>query len=213
MKNSIVLLSSFLLITCLQFQVFAQQKPTFVVNKQNKSTQCPSGGLTLEEGYVKANRDELIYIVIYLQKYDGSWVTKYFKRNGAGLVHLNVTSCDFTGNYYCFAAFSQNSDREIPSGEEVQKKHAQRGVNPRFRITKRKALDGCEGDTQGVTFEIGEVFTPRGEPVKLTLFMEKHDGSWRKKHYSYTGSGFIDIDISDCELTGKYKSRIVFANE
>jgi len=48
-----------------------------------------------------------------------------------------------------------------------------------------------------------------GEEVKITLFMEKKDGHWRKKDFLFVGSGSILLDTEGCDLTGEHKSDIV----
>jgi hypothetical protein len=186
-------------------------QPTFLVIKQGKPDICPSGGLFISEGYVKAgNNDKYIDVTLYLQRYDGGWEREKLRRKGSGIIRMDISSCDYTGNYYAFACYSdQCSGDLIPSAAEVAKKHDRLGERPRFRITKREEVNDCDNGP-GYFFAEGEIFTPRGEAVNLTLFVERKDGSWRKKHYNYTGSGFIEVGIQDCDLTGNYKALVVF---
>jgi len=188
------------------YSAFAQGRPTFVVLKKEKPANCPGGGLNLIEGYIKASNDDaFIEIDIFFQEYDGSWVRKNYTRKGSGKLMVNESSCDYTGNFYSFAYYT---DTKVPRPtiEDVNRRHAQMGDTPRFRMTKKSKPENCEQG--GVFFEQGEIYTPKGERVILTLFMEKNDGSWRKKDFRFVGSRFIEIDIEDCNLTGNYKSRV-----
>lgn len=200
------LLFSFFWVGSTHFSLAQDARPTFVVLEQVKPANCPGGGLHLIEGYLRASdNDAFIELDIFFQKYDGSWVRKNYTRKGSGKIRVNESSCDYTGNYYSFAYYSQ-SKVPRPTIEDVTKRHAQMGETPKFRMIKKSKPEQCEQG--GIFFEQGEVFTPKGERVTITLFMEKNDGSWRKKDFYYVGSGFIDIGIVDCNLTGNYKSRV-----
>lgn len=182
--------------------------PEFVVIRQEKPANCPSGGLSLVEGYVKANRsDAFVEVVVYIQQYDDTWVRKVIKRRGSGIVKIEAASCNYTGNYYTFSRY-QDKETSFPTVQQVMEMHKKKGEDPLFRVTKRKPLPGCPNGETGTFFQEGQVFTPKGETVEIIFFMEKKDGSWRKKAFNHTGSGFIDINIADCELTGKYKTMI-----
>ena len=183
-------------------------RPTFVVLEQVKPANCPGGGIHLIEGYLRAsNNDAFIELDIFFQKYDGSWVRKNYTRKGSGKIRVNESSCDYTGNYYSFAYYAQ-SRTPRPTVDDVTKRHNKMGTTPKFRVIKKKKPEQC--DQGGISFEQGEVFTPKGERGVITLFMEKNDGSWRKKDFRYVGSGFMEINIIDCNLTGNYKSRVSF---
>ncbi|NLR92869.1 MULTISPECIES: hypothetical protein [Flammeovirga] len=188
-------------------------RPTFTVIKQDVPKACPLGGLHLIEGIVRsANPDEYVDIYIYLQNYNGSWTKQVFKRKGGGVVKLDLSSCDYTGNYYALADYAYNSGKKMPSVEQVKAKHEEKGKNPKFRVTEKYPFKECEGDAIGTYFKQGEVFTPKGQKVEVTMYLQKADGSWRKKHYKKVGSGFIPLEIKGCDLNGVYKSRIVYAN-
>ncbi len=209
MKIAIFWLALPLLLTIFSSVGTAQNgRPTFIVLEQVKPANCPGGGLHLIEGYIKASDNDLfVELDIFFQKYDGSWERKNYTRKGSGKIKVNESSCDYTGNYYAFAQFAQDKSPR-PTIDDVKKRHAQMGDTPKFRMIKKTTPEACEQG--GANFEQAEVFTPRGERVTITLFMEKNDGSWRKKDFQYVGSGFIDVGISDCNLTGNYKSRVVF---
>ncbi|OHX67214.1 hypothetical protein [Flammeovirga pacifica] len=189
-------------------------RPTFTVIKQEVPRSCPLGGLHLIEGIVRsADPNEYVDIYIYLQNYDGSWSKQVYKRKGGGVVKLDITSCNFTGNYYALADYANNEGKRMPSITQVKEKHTSKGKNPKFRVTDKYPYKECEGETTGTYFKQGEVFTPMGEKVEVTMYLQKQDGSWRKKHYNKVGSGFIPLEIKDCELNGVYKSRIVYTNQ
>jgi hypothetical protein len=205
------------LLVCLftPLELAAQEagKPTFVLTKRSTPDECPVGGVALEEGYISAEiNTEYVEVVIYLQRYNNTWDRKQFKRKGSGRLQLDIRSCDYTGNYYIFTCYTGNCLNSIPTAAEVAAKHKIRGAAPKFRIVRKISRTDCESVEDGVVFYEGEVFTPKGERVEVTLFMERQDGGWRKKHFQHTGSGFVPINISDCQLTGKYKTRVLFLN-
>lgn len=184
--------------------------PGFTIVNAPKPKFCPSGGLELKDGYVRTKHtEEMIDIIIYLQNYDNTWAKKHFVRKGAGFIPLNISSCNYTGNFYAFARYASNKNKQ-PSLNDVKKKHESMGKRPKFRINRQAKLKHCkEGGTH---FIEGQVFTPNGEAVDITLFMQKKDGTWRKKHFKSIGSGYIPIDVKGCDLNGKYKARVVLTN-
>ncbi|KXX68111.1 hypothetical protein [Flammeovirga sp. SJP92] len=188
-------------------------RPTFTVIKQGVPKSCPLGGLHLIEGIVRsANSEEYIDVYIYLQNYDGSWTKQEFKRKGGGVVKLDLSSCNYTGNYYALADYAYNSGKRMPSIAQVKEKHDSQGKSPKFRVTEKFPLKECENGVVGTYFKQGEVFTPKGEKVEVTMYLQKSDGSWRKKHFRKVGSGFIPLEVKGCDLNGVYKSRIVYVN-
>jgi hypothetical protein len=204
-----VLFVVFLVNVLTAFGQTEQGNPTFVVVEQAKPENCPGGGLHLKEGYVKAtDNNSFVDVDVFLQKYDGTWVKKNYTRKGSGKVIMNELSCDYTGNFYSYAYYSKSTTKR-PTVNDVVKKHEEMGTNPKFRMTKKTQPPSC-GEGLGIHFEEGEVFTPKGERIVLTLFMEKKDGSWRKKDFRYVGSGYLKLDILDCTLTGNFKTKIVF---
>ncbi|MBB3699609.1 hypothetical protein KMW28_00745 [Flammeovirga yaeyamensis] len=189
-------------------------RPTFTVIKQEIPKSCPLGGLHLIEGIVRsADPNEYVDIYIYLQNYDGSWTKQVYKRKGGGVVKLDAMSCNFTGNFYAVADYAKNAGKRMPSITQVSEKHNAKGKNPKFRVTEKYPYKQCEGEQVGTYFKQGEVFTPAGEKVEVTMYLQKQDGSWRKKHYRKVGSGYIPLEIKGCDLNGVYKSRIVYANQ
>lgn len=171
---------------------------------------CEKGGLHLVKGYVKSYRkDEPVDILFYIQRYDGVWTKKYFNRKGTGEFVVNLSSCDFTGNYYVFACYSVEGVETMPDLRAVQQMHHDRGIHPRLTVTK-KVEHPAECGGRGLRIIEGEVFTPKGEEVEITLLLEKSDGTWRKKHYLFKGSGTLVIEEIDCYLTGNYKTLVLF---
>lgn len=190
-------------------QAMAQQKaprPKCLINHKERPDDCShGGGLVIESAFVVSMiEDEEVEVVMYFQKYNGSWERKTYSRKGSGELMLDIASCDYTGNYFCFPYYKYLDNLKVPTGVEVETMHAKKGTSPRFRVSEMNRIDECKG----AQIVKGEVFTPNGEEVKITLFLEKKDGHWRKKDYLLVGSGSIYLDIEDCELTGKYKSKI-----
>ncbi|AZQ64099.1 hypothetical protein EI427_18245 [Flammeovirga pectinis] len=215
MQTIIYSLSIFIIFSLNIFDanILEEDRPTFTIIKQGVPKACPLGGLHLIEGIVRsANSSEYVDVYIYLQNYDGTWSKQMFKRKGGGVVKLDVSSCNFTGNYYAMADYSYNNAKRMPSITQVQEKHESLGNNPKFRVTEKFPFKECEGDITGTYFKQAEVFTPKGEKVEVTMYLQKSDGSWRKKHFRKVGSGFVPLEIKGCDLNGIYKSRIVFAN-
>ncbi|MBX2841701.1 MAG: hypothetical protein KTR26_08010 [Flammeovirgaceae bacterium] len=187
----------------------AQQKPPrpkCLINHKERPDGCSNaGGLVIESAFIVSMiEDEEVEVVMYFQTYNGGWERKTFSRKGSGELALNISSCDYTGNYFSFPYYKFLDNFKVPTGVEVESMHTKKGALPIFRVSEMNKLDDCKG-TQIVK---GDVFTPNGEEVKITLFLEKKDGHWRKKDYLLVGSGSIYLDIEDCDLTGKYKSKI-----
>ncbi len=187
----------------------AQDDPRFRVVEQAKPGGCPGGtGLHLIKGGVLAKQKAFVDVVVYFQRYDGKWDRKSFSRQGSGELAMGVSSCDYTGNFYAFAAYSGDTG-SIPDEKTVVAKHKERGDNLLFRITKKKQLSSGECPKGGGAWiEEGEVFTPKGEKVTITLFMQLNDGTWRKKDLKFTGSGLLPIGMKDCDLSGNVKSLV-----
>ncbi|MEH0158700.1 hypothetical protein V6R21_31985 [Limibacter armeniacum] len=189
--------------------LYAQEKPKFAITTIKKADYCPSGGVNYKEGFVKADMpDTEVEITLYLQNYDNTWTKKHFKHKGSGFIQLNLSSCNFTGNYYAYAKYTNVLSMSVPSLQDIKEKHKQLGNHPKFRISKQTKIKDCTSEQDGICFQEGQVFTPNGEAVSITIFMQKQDGSWRKKHFRYVGSGTLPLDIKDCDLNGIYKTRI-----
>lgn len=186
-----------------------QEDPKFKVTKWTKPAECNGEGSRFETGYVAAPAEEWVDVMIYFQKKDGAWVKKHFSRHGSGYVQVNFSDCSLTGNHYAYVCYSKEKSCRFPTEQDVATRHNSGDKTPRFKVLKRSKKDEC----QGVNFEEGYVYSPTGKKVNVTLFMEKKDGSWRKKHYTYAGTGNIDLHISDCELTGNYKATVEYEEQ
>ncbi|PWJ39218.1 hypothetical protein [Sediminitomix flava] len=187
----------------------ASKHPQFVVTKQQHPDMCHVGGLEITEGMVHSPKPhEFVDVLLFLQNYDGSWTRKFFTRKGSGPIKMKLSSCNFTGNYYAYAYFSKERPSTLPTSKDVEARHRKRGEKPKFRIAKKSPNPECHQNAPSWFLEQGEVFTPNGEAVEVTLFLQRHDGTWRKKHYSQIGSGFVDLNIQDCTLNGKYRTLV-----
>ncbi|MBT28682.1 MAG: hypothetical protein CMO01_03395 [Thalassobius sp.] len=163
---------------------------------------CNYKGLYLQKGLVKgAVSNAQVEVLVFLQQYNGHWMKKYYHRNGSGEIAMNMGDCRFTGNYHALAYYMTN--KNSVTYKDIQHMHNKRGESPKFRVTKR-----LKEDDGNVKIMEGEVFTPNGETVDLTLFLEKKDGGWRKKHFTVFGSGIVKLDIEGGDLTGNYRSAL-----
>jgi hypothetical protein len=173
----------------------------------SKPSTCNKGkGMLIEKAFVKSGSTASVDIVIYLQRYDGVWTKRYYTRNGSGEILVNLSDCEFTGNYYAFGCFSAQGIETMPRLHEVKENHLRQGRVPKFQVTQFEAEKSCKNG--GFIFLKGFVFTPNGEHVQATLFLEKKDGTWRKKHYDITGSCSVELDVFDCDLTGNFKTQV-----
>ncbi|UZR95788.1 hypothetical protein [Chondrinema litorale] len=181
-------------------------KPTVKVIR-NKPQDCDGKGSVFDKIYVGSQiKDEQIEIWFFVQKYDLQWLKKVYTVESPCIVSTDLNSCTFTGNYLVLAFYKVENESHDINIAQVPIIHNSRGEQPKFRVTRRRKLEENVGG--GVLFETGEVFTPKGEAIEITLFMEKKDGSWRKKHFNYIGSGNIDLNTEGNDLTGKYKYHI-----
>ncbi|MEM1136554.1 MAG: hypothetical protein AAGI07_12010 [Bacteroidota bacterium] len=200
---------SIFILTFFLFSAFTNSnelKPTVKVVRK-KITSCNGKGSAFESLFVSSQiKDENIEILFFAQKYDLKWMKKVYNLEGAGIINTNLQSCLFTGNYFVLGYYKSDNDMHDINLTKVPILHSTRGDKPKFRVTRRKKIDQEKGG--GVLFETGEVFTPRGEAVEITLFLQKNDGSWRKKHYNYIGSGNLEINECGKELNGRYKSLV-----
>jgi hypothetical protein len=173
----------------------------------SKPTNCKDNkGLLIEKAQVRSATQASVDVVVYLQRYDGVWTKKFLTGKGGDDININLSDCEYTGNYYAFAVFTSKGIETAPHLNQVKEMHLRKGIQPKFRVIESEPDKNCKEG--GYIFYKGYVYTPRGEKVKISFFMEKKDGSWRKKHYEYTGSGVLNMDIWDCELTGKYKAYV-----
>ncbi len=183
--------------------------PKFKMTKWSKPVDCQQKGSKFETGYVDISQSNSnVEVAIFFQKTDGTWVKKTFQRTGSGYIQINVTDCDFTGNHYGYVCESGEACK-FPTESEVSAMHAKSPQLPRFKVTKRSKKDDCNG----VNFEDGYVYSPSGKTVEVSIYMEKKDGTWRKKHYLYYGTGNISLGIADCDLTGNYKATVQYIEQ
>ena len=186
-------------------------KPTVKVIR-NKVDNCEGKGSIFEKIYVGSQiKDESIEIWFFVQKYDLKWMKKVYTVDSPCIVNTDLSSCLFTGNYLALGFYKIGDESHDINLAEVPIIHNARGNQPKFRVTRRRKVDEEKGG--GVIFEKGEVFTPKGEAVEVTLFMEKNDGTWRKKHFHYIGSGNLELDTHGSDLTGKYRSHITIKHD
>ncbi|MBX2842230.1 MAG: hypothetical protein KTR26_10685 [Flammeovirgaceae bacterium] len=178
--------------------------PKPVVKIQSEKPEvCLMKGLFLKKGLVKsASASANVEVLVFLQQENGHWMKKYYNRRGSGTIPMNLGNCSFTGNYHALAYYASQKEGQILSYKEVLHLHNSKGDTPKFRITRKEKYD------EGIKFIQGEVFTPKGETVEVTIYMEKKEGGWRKKHFKFFGSGMIDLDVQGKDLTGRYKSSI-----
>ena len=190
-------------------ECYAQQA-RFKITSRRKPPSCHGGGCEFKKGYVQSKVEGILDIVVFIQHKNGYWESKTFTREGPGFIDLNLMSCDYTGNYYAYVCPRENAGNcKFPDTIEVENMHKAKDQTPKFKmtkITKEKCLEGGKK----VIFEKGYIHSPSGHQVEVTVFVEKLDGKWRKKHFIYFGTGVIDIDMEGCDLTGKYKSIVQY---
>lgn len=180
--------------------------PKFKMTKWSQPNECQGKGTKFETGYVSVQHNDEVIITIYFQKTDNTWIKKTFQRNGTGYIQINLVECDFTGNHYGYVCLVKDEKCKFPTEQEVSEMHNKSSQIPRFKVTKRSKKDDCNG----VNFEEGYVYSPSGKPVEVSIYMEKKDGTWRKKHYIFNGTGNIMLNITDCDLTGNYKATVQY---
>ena len=202
----LLLLTSFIL----PEQIFAQNKAKFKVTSRRKPPSCNGGGCEFKKGYVQSKATGMLDVVLFIQHKNGYWENKTYTREGPGLINLNLQSCDYTGNYYAYACSRNESTCKFPDASGVESMHAKKDQTPKFKITKITKDKTCLEGGIKTKFVKGYIYSPTGHQVEVTVFVEKNDGKWRKKHFFYFGTGIIDIDMEGCDLTGKYKSIIQY---
>ncbi len=180
--------------------------PKFKMTKWLQPVDCQGKGTRFETGYVSVPDNDDVIITLYFQKIDNTWLIKTFQRNGTGYIQINLTECNFTGNHYGYVCLAKDSKCKFPTEQEVSEMHAKSSQVPRFKVTKRTKKDDCNG----VNFDEGYIYSPTGKPVEVSIYMEKKDGTWRKKHYIFNGTGNLALGITDCDLTGNYKSTVQY---
>jgi hypothetical protein len=186
-------------------------KPRFRMTDAISDPQCPDYGTKFERGYVTSPKNKWVNIMIYFQKKDGTFVNRFFSREGTGFIDLNISDCNFTGNYYAYVCYAADQSCKFPTKEQVLNKHTdiQTNKQPQCKITRVTPYK-CEGNATGASFESAFVYSPSGGEVEITLFLERKNGDWRKKHYTFYGTGLLMLNIKDCELSGKYKVNVSY---
>lgn len=180
--------------------------PKFKMTKWSQPVDCQGKGTRFETGYVSVPHNDDVIITLYFQKTDNTWLVSKFQRNGTGYIQMNLSQCDFTGNHYGYVCLANDPKCKFPTEQEVSEMHMKSSQVPRFKVTKRTKKDDCNG----VNFDEGYVYSPSGKPVEVSIYMEKKDGTWRKKHYIFNGTGNLALGITDCDLTGNYKSTVQY---
>jgi hypothetical protein len=196
--------------------VYAQEEPKFRITHSSAYMNVSCGaasGITFERGYLRVPKpNEWVEVMLFMQRRDGSFHKHHFEHEGSGVIQLNLSNCRYTGNYYAYACYANEENCKFPTEQEVIDKHQQIILNksPEFKMTRIIPNPKCPNE--GVILETGFVYSPTGGKVEITLFLEKKNGGWRKRHFVHQGTGSIRLDINDCNLTGKYKSIINYAN-
>ncbi|WP_375558930.1 hypothetical protein ACE193_14450 [Bernardetia sp. OM2101] len=186
------------------------EKPQFKLTERSTPNGCKQGGCSFDRGYVSTRSADWVVVAVYVQTKAGYWQKKEYTRQGAGFIELKLSDCNYTGNYYAFACFQDDGTCSFPDTYKVEEMHKQKDQTPKFKVFKVDKLP-CEGTDVGAKAEKGYVYSPNGGQVEITLFMEKKDGSWRKKTYLFFGTGMIELDMQGCDLTGNYKATIRYA--
>jgi hypothetical protein len=199
--------------TPLQAQEEDLDKPRFRMTDAVSDPQCSDYGTKFERGYVTSPKNnKWVNVMIYFQKKDGSFTNRFFSREGTGFIDLNISDCSFTGNYYAYACYATDNVCKFPSKDQVISKHKeiQTTKQPQCKITRVLPYK-CEAGVEGMNFESAFIYSPTGGAVDITLFLERKNGDWRKKHYTFYGTGLLLLNIKDCELSGKYRVNIIYA--
>jgi len=183
-------------------------KPGFKIIKWTKPAECKEKGSNFEVGYVLSPLDKTVEIALYLQLTDGNWVIKRFSNKGSGYFKIGASDCAFTGNHYGFVRYIDDRETKFPTAEAVKKEHESSDQHPRFKIDKQTEKPECGSKK----LETGYVYSPTGDAVEITLFLEKKDKTWRKKIYHYVGTGIIELAVDDCDLTGSFKTHIAYTS-
>lgn len=183
------------------------QNPKFKIIEMEKVSDCGGGssGTNFKRGYISARQQQPIIVAVYIQHKSGYWDRKEFLRNGPGPITLSLSDCDYTGNYYAYATYQGESSASDPFPDvmTVEMRHNSRDQAPKFKVVDME-------EEELVDFKYGYVYSPTGKKVEVTFFAEKKDGSWKRKHFTYDGSGRAYIGMKGAELTGKYKYVIQY---
>jgi hypothetical protein len=194
--------------------LFAQddEKPRFRITDAVSDPQCSDYGTKFERGYVTSPKNKWVNVMIYFQKKDGTFINRFFSREGTGFIELNLSDCSFTGNYYAYACYASDNACKFPSKEQVVSRHKeiQETKQPSCKITRTIQFK-CEDGGSSTLLESAFVYSPTGGAVDITIFLEKKNGDWRKKHYTFYGTGLLILNIKDCDLTGKYKITVNYS--
>ncbi|TAF32764.1 MAG: hypothetical protein EAZ57_07485 [Cytophagales bacterium] len=185
-------------------------KPEFKISERGRPEACADRGCMFKSGFVRCEEKKWVNVVLYIQNQSGYWERKEFKRQGPGYMNLSLSDCKYTGNYYAYACYQDDKQCAIPENHEVEAMHNKKDQTPKFKILKITRGKCSTGQGENVKFESGYVYSPTGGQVEITLFMEKSDGKWSKKHYTFNGTGNLNLAVDGCDLTGNYKTMIQY---
>ncbi|GAB4183384.1 MAG: hypothetical protein OHK0057_05770 [Thermoflexibacter sp.] len=189
------------------FGVVAQSdKPGFKITTWTKPAECQGKGSNFEIGYVFSPLGKEVEIALYLQLEDGGWTVKKYLTKSFGYFKIDARSCQYTGNHYGFAKYTDDKESRFPTEEAVRQQHEASDQTPQFRIYEQIENPDCKG----VRLETGYVYSPKGTKVAIVLSLEKLDGSWIKKHYTFFGTGIMDLALQDCNFTGNFKAEVKY---
>ncbi len=184
-------------------------KPGFKIIKWTKPAECKGRGSNFEAGYVLSPLDKPVEIALYLQLNNKSWIVKRFQQKSSGYFKIEASDCNYTGNHYGFSKYADDKETKFPTVEAVKQDHEASDQHPKFKIQQQSEKTDCNS----VKLETGYIYSPTGQVVEVTLFLEKKDKSWRKKIYHYTGTGIIELGVDDCDLTGNFKTHISYIDK
>jgi hypothetical protein len=180
----------------------------FRVLQKKRIAQCGEKGFAYVSGEVSAPAGVAVKVQLYLQMQDASWQMFPFTHTGSGEIPLRLEDCAFTGNHYayiCEAAKQCN----FPAIEDIARKHRQKSQTPTMKVKPAEAIT-CTDGKAGFRFSQARVYSPTGQTVEIILFLEKKDGRWRKKHYTYAGTGYLALAVEGSDLTGNYKTMVQY---
>ncbi len=209
--TKIIVFLAFLL-SYMTVKSYAQSdKVRFRITDKKRTSQCGDKGYIFLKGEFDAGTyQDSVMVVLFFQMDNGTWIEKHYHRKGSGFVDLHVEDCHFTGNTYAYACKS-NANCTFPDTKRVQAMHDGKNQQPRAKLKKLEYYK-CDDGTKGYRFGRASVYSPSGQKVSITLFLRKKDGRWRKKHYTYYGTGEIDMNTEGCDLTGQYKFMVQYSS-
>jgi len=207
MYNTITKLLFFLALCCIA-SAARGQSVRFRILTKSRIAQCGEKGFAYKTGEVSAPEGMAVNVQLYLQMQDGTWQKFPFSHTGSGELALNLEDCGFTGNHYAYIC-ETSKQCNFPSVEEIARKHKQKPQSPSIKVKPAERVT-CTDGKPGFRFSQARVYSPTGQAVEIILFLEKKDGRWRKKHYSYEGTGFLELNAEGSDLTGNHKTMVQY---